>query len=488
MPAPRAMTRPPSGGRHPTVVHLGPGVFHRAHEAAYSDRLLRQGSRTGAIWGVSFHSPRLRDSLRRTGGAYHLVERSGTAEGPARQEVTRIESLVGCSVLPGEAPDVFARLCDPAVNVVSLTVTENGYCAEHPGGGLDLTRDEVVHDLGRPPVPRSVPGLVTAALARRRDGGIAPFTVVSCDNLPSNGDSTRLVVTEFATALDQRLGDWIADEVAFPSSMVDRIVPTTTQSAVDELRALGIEDPWPVVTEPFTQWVLEDRFPSGRPAWEDVGVELVDDVSAHEAAKLRILNAGHSALGCLGLLLGHTAISEAASDPALDGFVRALWADEVLPTLVSPPGWRLAAYAEESLSRFRNGALTYATAKVAGDGSQKLPVRVMPTVRQTLRAGRSARLSAIVVAAWVAVLRGPDAGAHRVSDEASDRWLSGAGGSGARSARAEVEVLLAMPGFVGGDHRSAPGFVDEVAAVAERLWVGDVRGVLSEASGERRHR
>lgn len=483
------MTGSPSRDRHPTVVHLGPGVFHRAHQAAYADRLLRDGSPSGAIWGVSFHSPRLRDSLRRTGGAYHLVERSGTLEGPVRQEVTRIESMVGCSVLPSEAPDVFARLCDPAVNVVGLTVTEDGYCAEHPGGGLDLTRDEVVHDLGRPPAPRSVPGLVTAALSRRRDGGIAPFTVMSCDNLPSNGVSTRRVVTEFATALDQRLGDWIATEVAFPSSMVDRIVPTTTRAAVEELRARGIEDPWPVVTEPFTQWVLEDRFPSGRPAWQDVGVELVDDVSAHEAAKLRTLNAAHSALGCLGLLLGHTEISEAAHDPALVGFVRALWACEVLPTLVSPPGWGLAAYAEESLSRFRNAAISYATAKVAGDGSQKLPVRVMPTVRHRLRAGQSAHLSAVVVAAWVAVLRGPGASTYGVSDQAADRWMSSASGTraGDRSARAEVEALLAMPGFVGDDQRSAPVFVDEVADLAERVWAGDVRAVLSEALHERRH-
>ena len=483
------MTRSPSRDQHPTVVHLGPGVFHRAHQAAYADRLLRQGSSTGAIWGVSFHSPRLRDSLRQTGGVYHLLERSGTGEDRVRQQVTPIESLVGCSVLPAEAPDVFARLCDPAVTVVSLTVTENGYCAQHPGGGLDLTRDEVVHDLGRPQVPRSVPGLVTAALSRRRDGGIAPFTVMSCDNLPSNGDSTRRVVTEFATALDQRLGDWIAVEVAFPSSIVDRIVPTTTQAAVEELRAQGIKDPWPVVTEPFTQWVLEDSFPSGRPAWEDVGVELVGDVSVHEAAKLRTLNAGHSALGCLGLLLGHTQISEAAHDPELVGFVRALWACEVLPTLVSPPGWRLPAYAEESLSRFRNAAISYATTKVAGDGSQKLPVRVMPTVRQRLGSGHSVRLSAVVVAAWVAALRGPGASTYGVSDQAADRWRSDASGAGAgaRSARAEVEALLAMPGFVGEDRRSAPIFVDEVAAVAERLWAGDVRVVLSEALQERRH-
>ena len=147
------MTGPPSRDQHPTVVHLGPGVFHRAHQAAYADRLLRQGSPTGAIWGVSFHSPRLRDALRRTGGVYHLVERSGTVEDPARQDVTRIRALVGCSVLPAEAPEVFARLCDPAVTVVSLTVTENGYCAEHPGGALDLTREEVVHDLATPPAP-----------------------------------------------------------------------------------------------------------------------------------------------------------------------------------------------------------------------------------------------------------------------------------------------------------------------------------------------
>lgn len=470
-----------------SVVHLGPGVFHRAHQAAYADRLLRQGSRTGAIWGVSFRSRRLRDALRRTGGSYHLVERSGTVDGPVREGVTRVGSLLGCSVLPSEAEDVFARLCDPAVTVVSLTVTENGYCAEHPGAGLDLTRDEVVHDLARPAVPRSVPGLLTAALSRRRHAGIAPFTVVSCDNLPSNGDSTRRVVTEFATAMDQRLGDWITDRVAFPNSMVDRIVPATTQAAIDELRAQGIRDPWPVVTEPFTQWVLEDHFPSGRPPWQDVGVELVGDVSTHEAAKLRVLNAGHSALAYLGLLLGYAQIADAASDPTLVSFVRALWAREVLPTLISPPGWDLPAYAEQILSRFTNAAITYAAAKVAGDGSQKLPVRLMPTVRERLSTGLPTHLSAIVVAAWVATLRGPGAGAHGVTDEAADRWRSGVSGSGAGSARAEVEVLLGMPGFAGGDRPAVARFVDDVAAVAERLWVGEVRAVVSAALDQRSH-
>lgn len=456
--------------RVPTVVQLGPGVFHRAHHAAYAERLLRQGSRTGAIWGVSFRSGMLRDVLRRTGGSYYLVERSGSIGGPVRREVTRIGSLLGCSVLSSEPEDVLARLCDPAVSVVSLTVTENGYCAEHPGAGLDLTRDEVVHDLARPAVPRSVPGLLTVALSRRRRAGIAPFTVVSCDNLPANGDATRRVVTEFATAIDQRLGDWIGDQVGFPNSMVDRIVPSTTQAAIDELRANGIRDPWPVVTEPFSQWVLEDRFPSGRPPWEDVGVEFVDDVSAHQAAKLRILNAGHSALAYLGLLLGYDRIADAASDPALARFVRALWADEVLPGLVSPAGWDLPAYAEQALTRFSNAAISYDTAKVAADGSQKLPVRLMPTVRQRSSAGLPAHLSAVVVAAWVTSLRAP--GAHRVTDEAADRWPSSRTGS----ARAEAEALVGMPGFAG-DAR----FVDEVAGVAERLWAGEAQAVVSAA-------
>jgi fructuronate reductase len=267
--------------------------------------------------------------------------------------------------------------------------------------------------------------------------------------------------------------------------MVDRIVPSTTQATVDDLRTQGIEDPWPVVTEPFTQWVLEDNFPSGRPAWEDVGVELVDDVSAHEAAKLRVLNAGHSALAYLGLLSGHTRISEAAADPALVGFVRAFWAREVLPTLVSPPGWDLPTYAELTLSRFTNAALTYTTAKVAGDGSQKLPVRLMPTVRERLSAGQPLHLSAIVAAAWVAALRGPCAPFDGVTDGALDRWFPVGGSLHAGSPRAAVEALLGMPGFVGEDRSVAAGFVDEVASVAERLWAGDVQAVLSAALGDR---
>lgn len=477
------MSPPPSRDLRPTVVHLGPGVFHRAHQAVYADWLLRQGSAVGAIWGVSFRSGRLQDALRRTGGTYHLVERAGSLDGPEQQTLTSIRSVLGCSLLPSEASDVFARLCDPAVTVVSLTVTENGYCATHPGGGLDLTRSEVLHDLAGPPVPRSVPGLLATALSRRRESGTAPFTVVSCDNLPGNGDSTRRVVTELAASMDQRLGDWIDDQVAFPNSMVDRIVPSTTQDTVDSLRTLGIDDPWPVVTEPFTQWVLEDHFPSGRPAWGDVGVELVDDVSTHEAVKLRVLNAGHSALAYLGLLRGHRRIDEAAGDPMLNDFVRTFWAREVVPHLDSPPGWDLAAYAATTLARFANSAITYPASKVAGDGSQKLPVRLMPTVRARFAVEQSAPLSAVVVAAWATVMRGPDATSFGGDDEALDRWLGSTGAPATGSARSESERLLAMPGFDLEDPAARSAFVEDVVSAAERMWVGDVGSVLSEAIG-----
>jgi fructuronate reductase len=242
------------------------------------------------------------------------------------------------------------------------------------------------------------------------------------------------------------------------------------------------------VTEPFSQWVLEDHFPSGRPAWGDVGVELVDDVSTHEAVKLRVLNGGHSALAYLGLLCGHLRIDDAATDPVLAGFVSAFWADEVLPALVCPPGWDLAAYAETTMSRFANSAITYPASKVAGDGSQKLPVRLMPTVRDRLSGGGSAPLSAIVVAAWATVTRGPRAHGLEGADEALDRWLRSAGGPDAGAARSEVERLLGMPGFELGDEPSRASFVDDVVATAERLWAGDVRSVLSEAigAGERR--
>jgi fructuronate reductase len=473
----------------PTVVHIGPGVFHRAHQAVYADSVLRTGATSGAVWGVSLRSPGVRDALAGNDFVYHVVERAaGTPDA-----VSPIGALLGIDVASEGVERVLARLADPAVTVVTVTVTEHGYCATSPGGPLDPRRPEVLHDLRNPEAPRSLPGLLLEALVRRRTAGVDPFTVVSCDNLPGNGPATARVVLDLAEYREPLLSAWVRDNVAFPSSIVDRMVPATTDEDRSRLRETGVDDAWPVVTEPFSQWVLEDSFPSGRPPWERAGVELVPDVAHHEQAKLRILNAAHSALAYWGLLAGHRFVWQAAADRTLLAATRDLLAGEVIPTLTAPPGWDLHRYAEQVLRRFSDSALPYTTAKVAGDGSQKLPVRLIPTVRARVAAAAPAPRCAQLLAAWAACLCGPRARGLAVADAALDALLDAAP-AGRLRLRADtappagaVRRLLSLPGFL---DPTVPGeceFVREVELAGRDLWYTDVHVALAHPQPHRQH-
>jgi fructuronate reductase len=483
----RAFTGYDRGSLVPTVVHIGPGVFHRAHQAVYADSLLRTGARSGAVWGVSLRSRTTRDTLAGNDFVYHVVERSSGVPDVVRP----VGALLGVDVASAGAGPVLARLVDPSVTVVTVTVTEHGYCATSPGGPLDPRRPEVQHDLRHPDTPRSLPGLLLAALVRRRASGTPPFTVASCDNLPRNGQATARVVLALAEYRDPRLAEWVRGNVAFPSSMVDRMVPATTDEDRHRLRDAGVEDAWPVVTEPFSQWVLEDVFPSGRPRWERVGVELVPDVSHHEQAKLRILNAAHSALAYWGLLAGHRLVSQAAADPALRAATRDLLDTEVIPTLRTPPGWNLHDYAEQTLRRFSDPALPYTTAKVATDGSQKLPVRLIPTVRARVAAGAPSPRCAQLLAAWAACLAGPRADSLAIVDAALDAAFDTASarraslGTGAPSGA--VRGLLSLPGFL---DPTAPGenaFIREAEHAGHVIWHQDIRVALADPQPARQH-
>ncbi len=451
----------------PTVVHIGPGVFHRAHQAVYADTVLGTGSRAGAVRAVSLRSSRTRDALAPQGFRYCLLERG---DGGTR---TRVIGSIA-EILDGNSPPAMAALTDPAVTVVTITVTEHGYAATGPGGGLDVTRAEVAHDIAHPQAPHSMPGLLVEALRRRRLAGAAPFTVASCDNLPSNGAATRRVVTELAAHHGDALAGWITANVAFPSSMVDRMVPATTDADRARLQsATGVDDAWPVVAEPFSQWVLEDTFPAGRPPWERAGVELVSDVEPYERAKLRILNGAHSALAYLGLLAGHREIGQAATDPRLSAFVADLLAEEVLPTLTPPPGWDLPAYAAQVLARFSNRALPYTTAKVAADGAQKVPVRVLSTVAERLAAGAGTDRLARVVAAWIACVLGPRSVSFAVADPGL-RDLLGSAVAPAHDPAAAVDRMLALPTVFGREHTGHPRFTAQVHRHARELWTAGV--------------
>jgi fructuronate reductase len=472
----------------PTVVHIGPGVFHRAHQAVYADSVLRTGATSGAVWGVSLRSPAVRDALAGNDFVYHVVERGG----PGPDVVRPVGAILGIDVATEGVEPVLARLADPAVTVVTVTVTEHGYCATHPGGPLDPRRPEVLHDLRDPEAPRSLPGLLLEALVRRRAAGTAPFTVVSCDNLPGNGPATARVVLDLAEYREPGLSAWIHDNVAFPSSLVDRMVPATTGDDRRRLRDTGVDDAWPVVTEPFSQWVLEDRFPAGRPPWERAGVELVSDVTHHEQAKLRILNAAHSALAYWGLLAGHRLVWQAAADRVLLAATRALLAHEVIPTLTPPSGWDLHDYAEQVLRRFSDAALPYPTAKVAGDGSQKLPVRLIPTVRALVAQGSPATRCAQLLAAWAACLCGPGARRLAVADAALDALLdAGSGGLRLRDGTAPpagaVRRLLSLPGFLDPTVPRECAFVRDVELAGRDLWYSDVRVALAQPRPVRPH-
>jgi fructuronate reductase len=386
------------------IVHLGIGAFHRAHQAVYLDDRLAAGERDWAICGASLRSPDTREALAPQDSLYTLAVRSGEGEG------LRVISSVRNLLVAPEGPEALLEaMSRPAVRIVSLTVTEKGYCHDPATGTLNQDHPEIVADLASPAQPRSAPGFLVEALSRRRDSGAPPFTVLCCDNLPANGRTVRQVVTQYAALRDRELGRWIEDQVAFPSTMVDRIVPATTDEDRAAIAArLGMDDAWPVVTEPFTQWVIEDSFASGRPHFDEAGAELVADVAPYELMKLRLLNGSHSTLAYLGYLAGYETISQAMSDQAFARLIRDLMDEEVTPTLHVPPGADLKGYKASLLERFINPALKHRTWQIAMDGSQKLPQRLLGTIRDRLKAGAPIERLALGVAAWMRYATGND--------------------------------------------------------------------------------
>jgi fructuronate reductase len=387
----------------PGIVHLGLGAFHRAHQAVMTEAALTAGETGWGIVAASLRSPDTRDALAPQDGLYTVSVRDGNCE---RLQV--IGALTSMHVAPEDPEALLQAMCDPRVRIVSLTVTEKGYCRDPATGLLDEGHPDIRHDLTEPAEPRTAPGFLVEALCRRREAGTPPFTVLCCDNLPANGHAVQRITVRLAALRDRGLGDWISNEVAFPSTMVDRIVPATTDSDRCRVAAvLGVEDAWPVVCEPFTQWVIEDRFPTGRPGWERAGATFTDDVAPFELMKLRMLNGAHSALAYLGYLAGHETIAEASSDPIFAAFVERLWG-EIRPSVPAPRGADLEDYATRLLDRFRNTALRHRTWQIAMDGSQKLPQRLLGPIRDALAAGRPFPCLALTIAGWMRYVAGVD--------------------------------------------------------------------------------
>jgi fructuronate reductase len=385
----------------PGIVHLGIGAFHRAHMAVYVDDLLAEDPSWGIV-GASLRRPDTKEALEPQDGLYTIAVRDAAGTHPRV-----IGSILRVLDANTEREALLALMADPTIRIVSLTVTEKGYCYAPATGELDEKHPDIVHDLAHPTEPRSAPGMLVEALAQRRAAGVPAFTVMSCDNLPSNGATAKRIVTRFSALRDPALGAWV-ETVAFPSTMVDRIVPSTTDADRTEVAGLiGAEDAWPIMTEPFTQWVIEDVFPQGRPAFENAGAQMVEDVEPFEHMKLRMLNGSHSTMAYTGYLGGYDYIAEVMGDPAYVRLVHGLMTEEAMPTL-DMPGTDLGAYRDQLLERFRNPALKHRTWQIAMDGSQKLPQRLLGTIRDRLAAGLPIERLALGVAAWMRYVTGVD--------------------------------------------------------------------------------
>ncbi len=395
-------------GVTPGVVHFGVGGFHRAHQAMYLDALMNRGEALdwGIIGvGVLPGDSRMRDALKGQDCLYTLVLKHPDG----RREPRVIGSLIDYLYAPDDPQAVLAQMVDPATRIVSLTVTEGGYHVNQVTGEFDASDPVIAADVSGKSAPQSMFGFVTEAVRRRRAAGTTPFTVMSCDNLPGNGDVAKKMITAFARLKDPELADWMSEHVAFPNCMVDRITPVTADSDVHSLATdFGIEDTWPVVCEPFTQWVLEEHFTDGRPPFEDVGVQIVADVLPYELMKLRLLNASHQALAYLGYLAGYRYAHEVAQDPLFAKFLLSYMEEEGSPTLPEVPGVDLDAYRHQLVGRFANPEVRDTLARLGAESSDRIPKWLVPVIQANLAAGRSVDRAALVVASWARYAEGRD--------------------------------------------------------------------------------
>jgi mannitol 2-dehydrogenase len=390
------------------VVHFGVGGFHRAHQAMYHDRLMNDGK--ALDWGICGvgvmpADRRMKEALDAQDDLYTLVVKH--SDGTYEPRV--IGAITELLFAPDDPEAVIEKLAAEATRIVSLTVTEGGYNIDDVTGEFDVANPDVVHDLEPGATPRTTFGLITEALNRRRERGLAPFTIMSCDNLQGNGHRSHVAFTTFARLRDPELGGWVEREVKFPNSMVDRITPQTTDDDRAEVRdRFGIDDKWPVVCEPFTQWVLEDAFSLGRPPYEDAGVQVVDHVEPYELMKLRLLNAGHQALGYPAYLAGYRLVHEAAQDPLFRAFVLGYMDNEATPTLAPVPGLDLDEYKHTLIERFSNPEVRDTIARLCAESSDRMPKFLLPVLRRQLETGGEIKHCAAVVASWARYAEGVD--------------------------------------------------------------------------------
>ncbi len=454
------------------IVHLGIGAFHRAHQAVFTEEAVAAAGGEWGICGVTQRSRGVLDQLQPQDGLYSVLVRGADTS-------LRVAGAVRDLLFAAEEGErLQTLLAAPTTRIVTLTVTEKGYRHDPAPGRLRRNDPDVAADLAGDGLPRTVVGQLVRGLQARRAADAGPVTLLSCDNLPSNGEVLRGLVTDFCAALPggDALADWIAESVSFPSSMVDRIVPATTDDdRAEAARLLGYSDQGVVVTEPFRQWVVEDQFAGGRPAWERAGVVLTADVAPYEAMKLRLLNGSHSTLAYLGALAGHTHVAEAMADPGIAGVVAHLMADDVEPTLAVPDGFDVAAYQRELFERFHNPALRHRTVQIAMDGTQKLPQRLLGTIRDRLAAGAEPRFACLGVAAWMRYVwtaQSEQGAPLPVDDPLADRLRSLT--ADATTPEATVDALLSLTEVFGDDLPADGRFRALVTDSLEALTKGGV--------------
>lgn len=456
-----------------SIVHLGVGGFHRAHQAVYLDDLAER--RISSEWGergvgLLPGDRRMAEALAPQACLYTVVERGADAD-TARV----IGALTDYVWAPADPERVLDMLVDPATRIVSLTITEGGYLVDDKTGEFDAdnasVREDVVAD-----TPRTVFGYLCAGLQRRRAASVEPFTVMSCDNLQGNGHVARTAVTSFARLRDEHLANWIEQHVAFPNAMVDRITPQTTDADRRMVtQTFGVDDAWPVVTEPFKQWVLEDHFSNGRPPLEEVGVQIVSNVQPYETMKLRLLNAAHQAMAYLGYLAGYRYVHEAMADQHIRSLVARMMAEEVAPLLGPVPGIDLADYQRTLVERFLNPKIRDTLARLAFGGSDRMPKFLLPSLAEALAQHRPHHLLTLATAGWLRYLRGVDEQGELIvlqDDRAAElRGLANQGG-------ADPRPLLAVR-RVFGDLADREAWVGEVSAVLHDLDARGARAVLA---------
>ena len=444
---PANVPRPTYDGIGVGIVHFGPGAFHRAHQAAYVDTLLRDDPR----WGIAAVSMRTRETvnaLAAQDGLYTLAIRDTE---PSMRVIGAHQRFLG----PNDASETRALLADPAVALVTTTVTEKGYCLASDGT-LDMAHPDIVHDLGGSAVPRSVIGWIVDGLATRRSAGVAPFMPMPCDNLASNGAKLHAALVAFSGARDSALADWIEGEVRVPSTMVDSITPASDDGlAADVAAVLGLEDHAAVQREAFAQWVIEDIGGLGGSRGPDLasaGATVTNDVAGYEKAKLRILNGAHSTLAYAGLLRDHASVADAMADSDLARFVDAMIREEIVPMLPPVAGLDLDGYRLAVLGRFRNPAIVHRLDQIAGDGSQKLPYRLGDTLLAHRRAGRMPSRIVGAFGCWVAFLMRRSREGTPIIDPLGERLASlTSEGSAADVVSRLLEAGIAVPSAVNAD-------------------------------------